>query len=109
MRADHTVIAKRGNDGAFGQFGDAQADDQPEDEDAVHDAVTEFRLAGEVFIDMKRLGVHGEGGKQDVVHFGDGASERVFEALADFQVFEVFAGHGDSILDFRFAVGERAE
>ena len=75
------------------RFADADADDQTEGEQAVDEALAELGLLGEFFVEMQRLRVHRQRAEQHIVHFGDGAADRVFEDLTLFKLLEIQPGH----------------
>ena len=68
-------------------------DHEPEREQAVHDALPELGLLGELVIEMERLRVVGERAEQNVVVLAHRAPQRVVEHLADLELFEVQASH----------------
>src|SRR5215470_17075358 len=57
-----------------GCFTDTDADYQAESKYAVHQALTELGLLGELLVKMKRLWVHRQRAEQDVVHLAHRAA-----------------------------------
>jgi hypothetical protein len=94
LREFHLVEAKIGNRRPQGRIADRESYGNPQGEQTVHQSLAEFRLLGKPLIQMQRLGIHGKGGKEHIVHFGDCSSRLMFEDLSDGKFLKVLPGHG---------------
>ena len=68
-------------------------DQQPQGEQAVHDALPEFGFLRKGGIEMQGLGIHGERAKERIVHFRDRAPQRLLEDLSHFELFVIQSCH----------------
>jgi hypothetical protein len=76
-----------------------KTDDQPERVQPVDQPLAELRLRGKILVDMQGLCVHRQRRKEDVVHLGDGASQRVFEGHPNFELVKIFSRHDDLLFE----------
>ena len=86
----HLVPAQIGHGGAQGGVSHGHADDQPQREHTVDDALAKFRMVLTiVFVQMKCGGIVGECRKQHVIHLGHGAPYGVLKHLTDKKFFKI--------------------
>ena len=96
-REAHLVPAEIADRRAERGVADRDADDEAERERAVDDARAELGvLLAILLVEMQRRGVHRERAEERVVGFGDGASQRVAEHVADLEFLEIESRHDGS-------------
>lgn len=104
------VEAQVGDRGAEGRLVDRDADDHAKRQQRIDQRFTKLGfLRGIVRIEMQPRRVHGHGGEEDVVSFGDRTPQGMRDHQAHGEFFEPFAGHW-TIHDGEFAssaLGER--
>src|SRR5207248_7202281 len=81
------------HDGALCEFRHADADQESEREDAIHNRTSELGMARKICVQVQGLRVHGQPTEEHIIHLGDGAPRRVLDDLTDDKLFKVFAGH----------------
>src|SRR5436190_15804568 len=92
----HHLLVLQVGERVLADVAHAHADGEREHERAVHEAAAVLALAGEVLVEVQRVGVHGEEREPGVVEVADGAPRPVLDHLAHAEVFEV-APHGASL------------
>ncbi len=93
---DELVVAEVGDERAERRVGDADPDHQPEGEERVDQRLAEFGLGRGLMVEVQRLRIVGERRDQDVVGLGDGARDRMGDAVADLPFVEIASWHGCS-------------
>ena len=78
----HAEIRDRG---AERRVAHGQSDHQTERKDAVDDALSEFRVLGEFRVEVQRLRIVRQRGKQQIVGLGHGSCDRMHEHTANFE------------------------
>ena len=89
----HVLVAEVCHDRALGQLGHGHSHQQAEGEDAIHQPTTKLGLCRKLLVEVKRLGVHGQGAEQNIVCFGDGPAQSVVKAITGLQLVVELAGH----------------
>ena len=74
-----------------------QSIQQAQGEEAIHQPLAEFGLFREFLVEVERLGIHGQGREQHVIHFGDGPPRLVFEHLSNAKLLKILPGHTASL------------
>ncbi len=89
----HTFIAEVGDKCSLGEIVDRDPDSKAEREDSVDKTAAKLGFLGVVFVEVKRLRIHREGGKKDVVCFGQRSTKAMLKDIADFEFFKIASGH----------------
>jgi len=97
FRKLYLVKAEVGNRRPQRRIRDREAYRKAQREEAIHQPLTKLGLFGEFFIEMERLGIHRQGGEQDVVGFGNRSSRLMFEDLSDDKFLKILPGHSSSV------------
>ena len=96
------VVAEVGDERAERRVGDADPDHQSEGEDRIDQRLAELGLGRGFMVEVQRLRIMGQRRDQHIVGLGDGARDRVRDAVADLPLVEIAPWH-------EAALGERQQ
>lgn len=82
MWVAHAFIAEVRNKRSFREIVHGDAHGQTQCEDPVDEAATELCSTRVIFVDMQRLGVHGQRGKKHIVHLCEGSTQMMIDLLS---------------------------